>query len=368
MRGWLSRAEREAQIASDLLERSPHLIQSWKLRQLQSNAAIKRCDLYLAGSLAKDCLAIATASGSKQCLGTTFGNLAHISVMSGDYLTARKCLEDALTQLDHTYMRIAAFSTGIELGLASGDQSLTANMVSRGESATTSTKDEQSDYHLFFELNRVRWLLECKQFEEAATRSSAALKIIEKLADSDLLDRMTLLAAEAQSFCNLDDQALQLFASVCTTHKNVSLETHAELNRVAAVLTARSNPSCARDYLYRAWRVLTTAGLIGRRVAIERTATMLGISLPPQGESPHSPLTMLRSLSSALQVGVHPRILGAELMAVLQSLGVQDAALLLSRPGTLPECVQRLSGLLSLRLTSFGRSRSTWGGTIMIGM
>jgi len=29
---------------SDLLERSPNLIQSWKLRQLQSNAAIQRCD------------------------------------------------------------------------------------------------------------------------------------------------------------------------------------------------------------------------------------------------------------------------------------------------------------------------------------
>ena len=148
MRGWLSRAEREAQIASDLLERSPHLIQSWKLRQLQSNAAIKRCDLHLAGSLAKDCFAwITPLLAPELCIGTTFGNLAHISVMSGDYLTARKCLDDALTQLDHTHMRIAAFSTGIELGLASGDQLLTANMVSRGESAATSTRSKASYYH-----------------------------------------------------------------------------------------------------------------------------------------------------------------------------------------------------------------------------
>ena len=200
MRGWLPRAQEEARIAFDLLLAHPNKIQLWKLRQIQSNVAIKACEMPAALNHALECLELAESSGSKLSIGTTLGNLAHIATMTGDFNGGRRFLERAIEFLDpSSHMRIAAYSTGLEIGLACLDNEAAAEMILKRDALEQSAAKDSPYYHLWFELNRVKWLISINELDEAVVRAASALETIGKLADSDLLHRMMLLKVECHA-------------------------------------------------------------------------------------------------------------------------------------------------------------------------
>ena len=240
MRGWLPRARREARVAFDLLQTSPNKIQLWKLRQIQSNVAIKACDMPAALDHALECLSLAESSGSLLSIGTTLGNLAHIATATGDLERGRHHLDRAIVSLDPaSHMLIAAYSTGLEIGLAGADGKFADEMVSKRDRFDEADSKESRYYHLWFELNRVKWLISRNQLSEASERAHIALEAIEKLADTDLLQRMGCLAVECLARTGDVRSASTLFRSICSQLEDSSLETLAEANRVSALLVPR---------------------------------------------------------------------------------------------------------------------------------
>ena len=279
MRGLLRRAEKESDIAANLLETTPNEFQRWKIEQVLSNVAIKACDLSSARSHTLACLALAEAASARFSIGTTLGNLAHIASMAGDVGAGQGFLDRALSSLSgSSQMLVAGYSTGVELGLVANDDSYVEAMIELRAGIDEEDPTQLSYYSLWFELNRARWLIRNNEFVEAATRAIAALGVIEKRADTDLLHQMSLLAAEASGFAGQSAQALKLFESVWSSAASVSLETLVELNRVAATLCLRTDPTSATYQLSRADRILTSAGLWGKRKGVDRTGAVLGLS------------------------------------------------------------------------------------------
>jgi len=331
MRGWLPRATREARIALDLLDQFPNTIQLWKVKQIQSNVAIKACDMPAARAYAAECLNLAEQSGSRLSIGTTLGNLAHIASTTGDFGAGRQILERAMESLDPaSHMRIAAFSTGIEIGLASGDTEFAEDMLSHRAQLEIPASNEGRYYDLWFELNNVKWLVFRGHIDEALACATDALASIEKLADTDLLDRMTLIAAECHARKGNAAAASHLFAQVCGRLQHASLETLAELNRVAAVISAEDNRATSVQFLARAWRILTEAGLLGIREDVSRTSRFLGVECPSEFAEacPVTPLDCLRSSATILFLNDHPRVLAAEMDTLLRGVALARSSCL----------------------------------------
>jgi DNA-binding NtrC family response regulator/tetratricopeptide (TPR) repeat protein len=321
MRGLLRRGEAESQMAAALLGNAPNSVQSWKVEQVLSNIAIKGCDLESARTHALKCLAMAEASGSKLSIGTTLGNLAHIASMAGDVHEGREYLQRAISALDSSsQMLVAAYSTGIELGLAADDDAFVESMIATRDRSEPIDATEVSYYGLWFELNRSRWLVKTGRYAEAVSTAMATLKTIERRADADLLDQMRLVAAEAHNHLGERAAALDFFRLACSARSN-NLETVAELNRIGALLAGHADIEAASQLLHRAQRVLTSTGLLGRTHWVADSAQRLGITLGGSWISSVSAKEAVRSIGASLQLGRHPQALAAETLWLLQAVG-----------------------------------------------
>jgi DNA-binding NtrC family response regulator len=345
MREWLQRADAESRIASALLDVAPHRTQLYKVMQLQANIAIKACDMTGAREYSQQCLLLAEEHGSPTFVGGAFGNLAHIASITGNYDEARKLLNRTLELLEpRSALRAGAYATGLEAALAVHDDSLAAAMILRGEELQPESSREQHYNRLFFEVQRVRWLVYAKRFAEAATAATAALGPIAKLADSNLLNRMRLLAAEAQAAAGSKDLALRNFSDVCSSLDDSSLETFAELNRVAALLTADTDGQISSACLSRAWRLLTSAGLLGIRAGIERTAADIGIREEELTKTRDNDTAgAIQTVAWALQLGKHPRQLDSEVTVLVDLLAFTESARLIESGTPLEMAADRVS-------------------------
>ena len=325
MRGWLPRAGEEARIAFNLLQGSPNKIQLWKVRQIQSNVAIKACDMSSALNYALDCLDLAESSGSMLSIGTTLGNLAHIAAATGDFERGRQFLRRAMASLDaSSHMRIAAYSTGLEIGLACADAEFANEMVANRDGFEEPDSKDSRYYHLWFELNRVRWLASSDQLVEAESRANIALEAITKLADSELFQRMALLAVECRARLGDVDTAARLFGRVIMNLDDSGLETVAETNRVAGVLVEATGNDDPSAYLGRAWRILTESGLRGGCEGLRRTLHSLRPEAPMSDRSFEStdPALDLQSCANLLLLGRQPRVLVSEVSKMLERSGL----------------------------------------------
>ena len=319
IREWWDRADAELEVATDLLLTYPNLYQLWKAKQARCNIAIKRGELYSARSHADECLLLAEQCGARFALSVTLENLAHISVRTGDHTEARKFLQRTLDLLDPlSPLRAAAYSTGIELGLAGGDTDYARQMVRAGEQIVT-TKEERSYYELWWELNRLRWLIACGNYHEAA-RAAASLPAAASLADADLVDRMKLVAAEALYKSGKETTASAMFRTLFEAPGGSSLETLADANRVAALLTAPTDPSSSTLFLRRARRMLVAAGLPGLLRDIEVTSKDLNLVVEGGNNAEGgNPANVVEGIALAIELGIHLPALGMQLLALVSA-------------------------------------------------
>src|SRR5690606_23810311 len=204
------------------------------LRQAQASMAIMLGDLPRAVEHANACVALSRAAGSKSQEASALANLAHITSVAGDVERTQQLLRAAHNLLPpKNYFRFATINTGITIGLASGDEDFAEAMVAQGD-ALAAAAAEHSYYQLWFILHRVRWLIHRGDFARAADEAGVALASIERLAETELADRMRLLRAEALAGAGRRGTALRDFADATSGAADRTLETLAETQRLAA--------------------------------------------------------------------------------------------------------------------------------------
>ena len=326
LRGWWHKVYPELRAAEVLLETQPHLKLQWRLEQVHASISIMCGDLSAAIHHGERCLELSEVSGSKSSKASTLANLAHIWAVAGDFDRARRFLAASHELLDTlSHIRFATANTGINIGLACNDDEYARSMISEGDRLAVGTPD-RAYYRLWFILHRVRWLVHCNQFADADREAHDALRLIGQLADTELVDRMRLLRAEALWQAQRTSSAVDLFAQVAKVGELQTLEVQAEIHRTAAVLLSKvdENQSIAR--LSSAWRILTAVGLSGVRSDVQRTARQLSLAINfEQGSSATLTIQeLLQRISQLLRLGRYPRVLAFETVALLKDLDVCD--------------------------------------------
>jgi tetratricopeptide (TPR) repeat protein len=176
MRGSLDLAHVELDHASDLLACRPHAEISWLVKHFRGSIASMDGRLQEARVEAEETLQLARDSGVGSRVAYALGNLANVLAAEGSFALARPKLEESLATLRPlSRARLAALNTGIHVGLATNDDILAGRMVTDGLELIARLGGDWWYYRLWFELNRVRWLIHNRDFDQALQLSTAAL-------------------------------------------------------------------------------------------------------------------------------------------------------------------------------------------------
>jgi DNA-binding NtrC family response regulator/tetratricopeptide (TPR) repeat protein len=306
MRGWPTEAAREIRMLYGLLDGEPYPDILWRVKEMQSIAAIHDGDVRAARTFSEDCLRLAREVGSKRRIANTLGNLAHIATLLGEFAGAKEQLQECLQMLDPLDpARWAALSTGVRLGLASEDDSLIDQMLALAEGSDGGF--EHSYYRFPLELNTVRVLLERGEVNRAVERADNAAPAAHRLAERGLYDGFRLLAAEGTARLGRFREARGRFGAICAESGPGPVELVAEILRVASVVS--SNAADRAVFLNFAHRLLLSGGLLGPCTDVVRTARSLGVTLM----SASTPEPTLATIGALLKLGRQPFVLAQEL-------------------------------------------------------
>ena len=324
IRDWWRRARAEIDLATNLLDVERRLDQLWQLRQIQATMASKECQLAAAQVHALEALSIARTIGSVSFEASSLANLAYLTTLSGNFAEARDYInrtEPLLAPLSH--LRFALYSTQIDVGLWSSDSDYARAAVDAGQSLSRHFEGSRFYYRLWFELQHGRWLLQQGDCSAASSLAVNVLKDIEALADTNLLFRMRMLAAEAVARGGSIEAAISVASFPSMVTSDLNIECLAEMNRLSSVLSDKDKAINA-SYLERAGRLLTASELIGPLADVKRTQAASAAGDITTAEMRHDPTSALESAALMLSLGNHPRALGAELQSLLRSLGSCD--------------------------------------------
>jgi DNA-binding NtrC family response regulator/tetratricopeptide (TPR) repeat protein len=327
MREWWKRAEAELEIASNLIEGSLDTFRAQKLFQLRCNVCIKMADLTSALKYASQALSSAESLGFHRAMPAALNSLAHVLLRVGRHDEARGYLQRGLELLEpRNPERAALYSTGLEIGLGAGDDSYCEEMVQAGDELTSQRRQAASYYDLWWEVNRVKWLILRRDYAEAAARVSQAVTTVGALADADLLTRMRLLGAEALALGGHSDQAAAIFAAALECAIAAAPETLSEMYRVAAAACSNDDDGAATRYLGRARRILLAAGLNGLLVFVDETAERIGLRTETSSEELLVGSSSVEAVSIALELGTHQDVLDAQMSAIARACGLTERA------------------------------------------
>jgi DNA-binding NtrC family response regulator/tetratricopeptide (TPR) repeat protein len=322
LRGWWRKAFAEASVARELVSLSPHSATQWRLEQCLASIAIMTGNLDVAIQHGERGLRLSEVVASKSKRASTVANLAYIWAVAGQFERAKALLVEAHELLERdSQIRFATCSTGIELGIRSGDDAFAKQMLELGE-ALTSVFTDATYYLLWFALHRVSWLIHTGEYGAAAVAAEAALKPVTWAADEQLSARMKLLHAEALSLSGSQVDALNVFSDVASRATRSTLEVVAEFERVGALLRRKTDRTGSLLSLQAAWRLMSGAGLLGPMKGVEQTTKQLGFPLERVKAGMRHDLDapeVTAHIARILRLGRYPRLQAQEILALLQA-------------------------------------------------
>jgi transcriptional regulator with PAS, ATPase and Fis domain len=259
------------------------------------------------------------------------GNLAHLLGIQARYGEALQWLQKALHKtnfgggieipLRDTLMQIYLWNESLD------EAGVQAEVIN---SLVSDSEDADSFYGLWHLLTRVKWLYRTGDAGAGVDLAMAALPRIERMADRNLLERMTLLAADGLGRIGKNYEAAQLMASAVTANADPPLEIVAEASRVAGHLTAAENVRTSLAHFDRARRILDSAGNLaavgdierdlhetfGRETA-ERLRTEHAVDVSDGRGSRSATAALTERVAVLMDIGAYPPLLAEETWALL---------------------------------------------------
>jgi DNA-binding NtrC family response regulator/tetratricopeptide (TPR) repeat protein len=312
-------ASAEASIAEALLSDHSNINHLWRLREIQAHIALQELKFDEAIRRFSECLSAAKEMGVAHRVTYARANLASACTDFGRFAKARSLIEEANRDFPQlSRVRFALLSTGLQLGIATGDRQFVDQILAEATVALSSIGDEQWNYRLAFEYQRAKWLVREGASEQALELAGAALERSLKFGDRDLLGRFSLLRAEALALAGKLSDAVSEFSKSCVSTDRPSVGVVAEMMRIASVLSSTTDTAFALQCSRCAQDLLESAELYGLKVEITPMLERLKGARVPKAR--HAADFVLIRTAHLLHLRGNPILLAKELAGLLSSL------------------------------------------------
>ncbi len=338
----LRRARRQLDVGSELLSSYPN-------RFLEAELAIRAgavCSLASdpegAAIHAENAIGLSIECGAPTLEVVARSNLAHAYLALGRFQLCRRELAKALDLCRSRGSAELGIQDGLlQYAIATDDPALATEIAGATYHHSQQIAEGHSYYGLWHLLTRVKWLYRTGQAEAGVAVAMDAIPRIERMADRNLLERMTLLAAEGLGRIGRASDGARLMAEAVVANPDPPLEMLAEASRVAGRLTAHDDATVAASHFDRAARILGGVGNLTARAEIERDAIETAERAAVAGvvatgslhagpvlvreDPPPRPVPTLRPpaawlserIAALIDLAAHPPLLAAETLSLI---------------------------------------------------
>lgn len=213
-------------------------------------------------------------------------NLGHLLSVQARFDEARKVLERGLDEDKFGGGgKVALLDTLLQLRLFQGDLEESEVLAESIRQLLEDPETSDSYFGLWHLLNRVKWLYRAGEIQEGVDLALASIPRIKRMADRNLLERVTLLAAEGIGRAGDTAKGAQLVAAAWHANPEPSLDTLAEASRIAGRLTATEDIDAALAHFLRAQRIMHQIGNLAAVAEVQRDLleTLPAIESPQLG-------------------------------------------------------------------------------------
>jgi DNA-binding NtrC family response regulator len=333
--------------ARGLLSRFENVWQRGRIANTSAAISVFQSDYEKALACTTEALTCAERSGSRELWVPALGNLAHIQL-------AQQSVEDARTSLDKLLeavrkggtTEIAVRDIQMQVALSQDDMQVAKVLANETQSLSRGLENGRSYHGLWNQLTQVRWLYRISQSESGVALALQAIQGIDLAGDRNLLERMTLLAAEGLGRVGRAVEGAALMAEAVLANPDPPLEIMAEASRVAGRLAAVDDQAAAFDHFDRAARILHSVGNLAARADIERDAVdslstdfaaSVGTGQQPiavKDAAARTPvISLVERIAALVNLGAHLPLLAAETLSLIaDTRAVLTAAIIETRP------------------------------------
>jgi DNA-binding NtrC family response regulator len=322
--------------AASLLQSFPNLTNEFRLLQLRSNWGALKSNFHEALELAELCRQNAQEAGRLASATTALANIAHFSLVRGDFRRARECLDRAKECVAlPDPLAICIGSTELELALADRDDARAARVAESVQHAAQALEGGHAFYALWFAASRTRWLNSSGHAADAATVAVESVPYADRLGDSNLRTYLRLFGAEAALRACDQPTAFKLLQEVIAEN-DLGLDHLGELSRIAGLLAASTDPVATRRQFERADRIFRSVGLVTAANELQQTRMQVADLVERPGlvsDRDSEPANLARAVSESwltiVDVLRAPEIVGREILEILRATQLAQAATLI---------------------------------------
>jgi len=313
--GDFSIAMSHLEAARGLLNRFENVWLRGRLAIVSTATAILQSDFVGASTFVEEAYLAARRSGSREILIPAIGNFATLTLARQDFNQTTSLVSEmfqAVRLSGDTNTELNTHATAIELALAQGDLTR-ASALDDNATLLVAKGPEASLYQHMYQLVRVRLRYAQGRAQDGLLIAMNALQSAERISDTDMSRRMTLLAAEGLGRVGRPLEGASLILSSARGPHLSPIEISAETNKVVARLIAREDPAASERLFAEAARVFECVGNANAQRDVVRDAcelrTLAGNNPKPAGDERRpSPVELSDQIVTLLQIAGNPSL------------------------------------------------------------
>jgi DNA-binding NtrC family response regulator len=278
-------------------------------------------------------------------------NLGHLLTVQARFDEALRVLTQGLNARTFTGGgQVAMLDTLMQLHVFQGNLEQAASTGQLIQQLLDRTQTNGSSYDLWHQLTRVKYLYRVERTAQGVELALDTIPRIQRMADRNLLERMTLLAAEGMGAMGNIPKAANLVAVASLGNPNPSLDVLAEIARVTGALISTESGKIASSYFDRARKIFVHTGNLAAASELENDLSKIpDLEFPTDTDHPqheHSPFVEFSSnvdsagfvnehrvvaqIATLMEIGSHGCLLATETLSLISATDSVESAQLLA--------------------------------------
>jgi DNA-binding NtrC family response regulator len=246
-------------------------------------------------------------------------NLAHLLTIAARFDEAAQVLADGTPHIFSGAGQIPMLDTLLQLRLFQNDLREAEIVSTSIQQLIDRTDSADSYFGLWYLLNRVKLLYKLGMLDEGLRLAFDTLPRIRAMADRNLLERMTLRAAEGYELLGNRIEGAALVASFWSLNAEPTLDVLAEAARITGKLSAADDRTNALEHLELSKIIF---GHIGNLAALRDVESDLDVVTrsADSDSGAHSPALTSR-IATIVELGAHPAVLAKQTFSLIKDSG-----------------------------------------------